>query len=311
MLVDARSFPEGQVITKTDVCVVGAGPCRAHARSRTQGPGSCGSACSSEGTAPGRGGRRRPRRRGHRRLSAARDDARAGVGGTAALWTSEIARTRRGARLGRLQPVDFEQRPDVPFSGSPFDRAELDPHYGPHGKRGGTAVGRPAGVAGHAADRSLPLGEEIVTQIVHCWPESTFTRDLPESARRSDDVTLVVNARALRIEAERGAGRARRVLAASAPGRTFEVEARLFVLALGGIENARLLLLSERRSRFGLGNRHDIMRDGSSWIIRPRAAVSSRPGRRPSRSLRSTTPRLPAGRGRPGDARPGRRDGPA
>ena len=67
-----------------------------------------------------------------------------------------------------------------------------------------------------------------------------------------------------------GGGRARRVLAASAPGHTFQVEARLFVLALGGIENARLLLLSNDDPETGLGNRHDVV--GRFFMDHPTAS---------------------------------------
>src|SRR5262249_34387442 len=116
----------------------------------------------------------------------------------------------------------------------------------------------------------LQLSDGIVTQVVRYGPGATFTRDLPEAASRSDDVTLVVNARALRIETEDGGGRVRRVLAASAPGRTFQVEAQLFVLALGGIENARLLLLSNDDPETGLGNRHDVV--GRFFMDHPTAS---------------------------------------
>ena len=40
-------------------------------------------------------------------------------------------------------------------------------------------------------------------------------------------------------------------------GRTHRVRARLFVLAAGGIENARILLLSNGRQPAGIGNQHD------------------------------------------------------
>ena len=52
-----------------------------------------------------------------------------------------------------------------------------------------------------------------------------------------------------RLEAERG--RATAALARTSDGRALAFRARVFVLATGGIENARLLLLS------GLGNEHD------------------------------------------------------
>jgi choline dehydrogenase-like flavoprotein len=46
------------------------------------------------------------------------------------------------------------------------------------------------------------------------------------------------------------------VLAASAPGREFEVRPRTLVLAAGGIENARLLLISDADDRRGPANLH-------------------------------------------------------
>ena len=271
MRVDARSFSEGQIL-EADVCVIGAGPVGLTLAAELGAPGA--RICVLErGPAPGEapadvldgevtGGTYEP-------LDAMRAQ---GVGGTSALWSSEIVRARRGARFGRLRPVDFEQRADIPFSGWPFDRAELDPHYDRAAEICGIGALSDEPSAWQVTPRTVPLqlSDGIVTQIVRYGPGSIFTRDLPEAASRSEDVTLVVNARALRIEAEGGGGRVRRVLAASAPGHTFQVEAQLFVLALGGIENARLLLLSNDDPETGLRNRQDLV--GRFFMDHPTAS---------------------------------------
>ncbi|MCW2713286.1 MAG: oxidoreductase, partial [Frankiales bacterium] len=49
------------------------------------------------------------------------------------------------------------------------------------------------------------------------------------------------------------------VAVASRPGHTFRVEAGRYVLACGGIDNARLLLASTSRSASGVGNQHDLV----------------------------------------------------
>src|SRR5919206_534130 len=52
-----------------------------------------------------------------------------GLGGTAALWTAELAPGRLGARYAPLAPIDFEAREGIPSSGWPFGRAHLEPFY--------------------------------------------------------------------------------------------------------------------------------------------------------------------------------------
>jgi len=69
----------------------------------------------------------------------------------------------------------------------------------------------------------------------------------------------------------------------SLAGTSFHVAARAFVLATGGIENARLLLLSDRVQSAGLGNGHDlvgryfmehIFLDAAADIRAPKGAIS-------------------------------------
>ena len=56
-------------------------------------------------------------------------------------------------------------------------------------------------------------------------------------------------------------------------GNELRISARVFVLACGGLENARLLLVSRRRHANGLGNRHDIV--GRYFMEHPRAIFGS------------------------------------
>jgi choline dehydrogenase-like flavoprotein len=189
------------------------------------------------------------------------DETRAcGFAGTAVCWNAEVRRDRWTARLGVLQPIDFEQREDVPHSGWPFGRTELEPYYAraarifgldPFGDDPDRWTTQPRVVP-------LPADGTIDTRILRYGAMSPFTVEDLDWARAAPNVTLYLHARALEIETRDSGRRAHRILAASGRGRTFHVTARAFVLALGGIENPRLLLLSNDASR-GIGNEHDLV----------------------------------------------------
>ena len=60
----------------------------------------------------------------------------------------------------------------------------------------------------------------------------------------------------------------RRVDVKTLTGRTTSVTAKVFVLATGGIENARLLLVSNRQRPDGIGNHNDLV--GRFFMDHPR-----------------------------------------
>ena len=228
MLIDARTLGADAQI-EADLCVVGAGPVgltvalelgRAGRRVCVLDAG------GATGTEPVPGeveGEPYP---------PLGDARRSGIAGTVALWNAELAPGRWGARLVPLDPSDFD--------GWPFDGAALEPFHARACELFGLGTFDPEperwGVP-------VPLGEEVESAVYRFAPASVFAEDVRAELERSREVTCYVNARVLQLEEE--AGRITRARVASAPGRELTVAAPAFVLALGGIENARLLLLSE------------------------------------------------------------------
>jgi choline dehydrogenase-like flavoprotein len=160
-----------------------------------------------------------------------------GLAGTAALWTAELAPGQLGARYAPLAPIDFEAREGIPWSGWPFGRAHLDPFY---------ARARELCRAGPFDDAAPPQDGDVADVAFGHGPLTVFTREHPARVARSDSIRAFVGGTAIDVEREGEAVSSLRV--ATGSGRSFAVRARDFVLALGGVENARFLLLA------GLGN---------------------------------------------------------
>ena len=76
---------------------------------------------------------------------------------------------------------------------------------------------------------------------------------------RAPNVTLLLHAPAVDLATDEDPGRVDRVEVRREDGTSCFVRARLVVLAAGGIENPRLLLLSRRVHRGGLGNDRDLV----------------------------------------------------
>jgi choline dehydrogenase-like flavoprotein len=271
VLADARAIPDGGTV-ECDICVIGAGPTGltlAH-EVAANGPQVCvlesGSLEPSVEIAPPLEGEVVGAH--YPPLSVAR--AR-GLGGTAALWTTELVRNTLGARYGVLGAIDFEKRGEVPHSGWPFDRAHLEPYY----ERAARICGieplwdDPAAWEQPPSVVPLALGDSVSTRVVRFGLGSVFVDAHPGWASRADGVTMYLGARALDVETDDCGQRATSILAGSAPDHRFRVSARLFVLALGGIENARLLLLSHGAGG-GIGNEHDLV--GRFFMDHPTAS---------------------------------------
>jgi choline dehydrogenase-like flavoprotein len=181
-----------------------------------------------------------------------------GIGGSAALWNAELMTRSFGARHGRLTPRDLETRNGITWAGWPFGVDELDRWYD-----------RAADICGLAPLPGNPVdvGGSIVDHILGFSPASMFleTHRLALYGSRRIQVIEPATALSLRVDAN---GVASELSVAIRPGR-MSVRARAFILALGGIENARFLLLND------LGNENDLV--GRFFMDHPTARCELKP----------------------------------
>jgi choline dehydrogenase-like flavoprotein len=146
-----------------------------------------------------------------------------------------------------LDAVDFELRPTVPHSGWPIGLRDLEPYYEPAQslcELGPFEYDGAHWARTHGA-RPLPLtGGGFETSVFQFSPPTRFGEAYRERLRTSGNVRVLLHSNATAIVQADGGRRVDRVRVATLTGRRFAVRARRYVLACGGIENARLLLAS-------------------------------------------------------------------
>lgn len=159
-----------------------------------------------------------------------------------------------------LAPQDFTARGWVPESGWPFDYAAMLPYY----RRAQRVCG--LDVFAYGAQRwatpeaaPLPLGSETFENGVFQIAPHRFARRFGKELDRAPNIDVCLNANVVDLVASRDGARIERAEVATLSGRRFSAAARRFVLATGGIENARLLLASRGVHTQGLGNIHDLV----------------------------------------------------
>ncbi|CAN7238680.1 GMC family oxidoreductase [Trinickia sp. LjRoot230] len=178
-----------------------------------------------------------------------------------------------------LDPWDFEKREWVPASGWPFGLETLAPYYtrthawlklGPDNFDPAfweAAIGRPD------VQRIPFVTGKVRDTIAQFSPPARFGKLYRKDLERSPFVRVFLYANAVNIATDHDAARVTGIDVATLSGRRIVVRATHYVLAAGGIENARLLLASNRVQPAGLGNGHDIV--GRYFMDHPRMMSAS------------------------------------
>lgn len=166
-----------------------------------------------------------------------------------------------------LDEFDFEHRSWLPYSGWPFTKADLAPYY------------ERAQAASHLGPfeydlkywkdalaqvqrQKLPqLTDQLVTYIWQLVPPShlRFGQAYKAELEQARNIDTYLHANVLEIETNDTSQTVTRLRVASADGKKFWVAAKHFILAVGGIENPRLLLASNQVQSSGLGNQYDLV----------------------------------------------------
>jgi choline dehydrogenase-like flavoprotein len=169
-----------------------------------------------------------------------------------------------------LEPEDFVRRDHVPLSGWPIRRSDLDPYYA----RAQQIV--QIGSRWEAASVAETLGRPLVpapsghlaTRLFRYSPPTRFGSRYRRALEESETVEVVRNANVVGIEL--AGGRVSHLRCRVLGGPSFTVEADRYVLAMGGLENARLLLASNVGNESGFVGRcfmeHPHLYGSSAWL---------------------------------------------
>ena len=256
MFIDARAVSGGTVV-ESDLCIIGAGAAGIALAREFEHSGLRVCLLESGGLKPD-------------------DDTQSLYEGESVGFAYELGSSRRrqfggstNCWSGYCGPIDayhFERRPWVPYSGWPVTRKELDPYY----ERAAQVLGisPSADAAAQWQEKSgrqrlnlLCAGSDRLNSSLYQKATSNrrfrtrFGRDL----RAAKGLHVYLYANVVKIEVAAGETSVSRLQVACLNGNRFEVAARFFVLAAGGIENARLLLASDEANGKGIGNQHDLV----------------------------------------------------
>ena len=235
MLIDANEL-DGKAPLAADVCVIGAGPAGlaiASVLARADIP-----------------------------TIVLEQAGRSAIGGNALRWLIELGRkSKNGVRLAPLPPETFNPRPGLGLPGWPIAAADLAPYYRQAQQVFGLSpFGFSVGEWEEPGALRLPLPEDRLATSMYQFAEGRAVHeDLVRGLVDAEHVRIVHGAVVREITTTEGGTQAKGVEVATTSGRSLEIRTPTIVLAAGGLDNAHLLLLSQRGRRTAIGDEHGVL----------------------------------------------------
>ena len=170
-----------------------------------------------------------------------------------------------------LSEMDFERRSWVPLSGWPISKSDLAPFY----PRAFTTLSL-AKDTERLADEDSRV-DVLPTSGVYCRNEPCPLSPAPhlgqvkqEQIRQAPNIRILLHANVTEIVTDPTARHVTGLKVSTLTDTHLSVTAKYFIVAAGGIENARLLLLSDAVQKNGLGNASGFV--GTCFMEHPRYA---------------------------------------
>lgn len=198
-------------------------------------------------------------------------------GGSCNLW---------GGGCIPLGKQDLEPREWVPHSGWPIDYAELEPFY--QRARDFCQIGAIDFTEGSFAEpprhSALVFDQDKLVNQFFARSPILFGDAYGAELDRAENITVLLHGNVLELKASADGKRVCEAHVGALSGARSVVRAHHYVLACGGIENARLLLLSNSVVPEGLGNRYDTV--GRYFMDHPSGKLGTLTAKAPHRITR-------------------------
>ena len=181
-----------------------------------------------------------------------------------------------GGICGPLNDIDFQERSWVPFSGWPIDYKDLESYY---------KLAHPILDLGpyHYTSEELTnekhilpevLAEKLITRYYRLsTPPTRFSQSYQDELKKTDNIHVYLNANVTKLDANENVSNVKTANIETLDGHKGEVKAKVFVIACGAIETARLLLLSNNQNKVGIGNENDVV--GRYYSTHPHTMTAS------------------------------------
>jgi choline dehydrogenase-like flavoprotein len=252
MVIDASTVADGAELV-ADVCVIGAGPAGIAIAARLRGSGLRVCLLESGGLEPDAAAQDlyRGENVGHDYLPL--HTCRFSLfGGTSNRW---------GGWCRPLDGLDFGRRDWVRWSGWPIGAESLAQYYDAAAAL--LELPTPQFDVEHwraVLPEPFALGDdEFENMLVQFSPQTNFGEVYGPKIFDAREVTTLLHATVTELCLDPGTARVGTARVTTKGGNRFGVRARSFVVATGGIENARLLLASRADRSAGLGNENDLV----------------------------------------------------
>jgi choline dehydrogenase-like flavoprotein len=169
--------------------------------------------------------------------------------------------TQWNGKCRPLDTIDFEVRDGIAHSGWPFDRAALEPYY--RRAQRICSLGRYdyscSSWLSAAGDSLFAEDECLESRIFQFGFPRDFGQVYRAALQAAGNIDVYLHANLIEIELDAYARQVTGLCVATLSGRRMRFVAATYVLACGGIENARLLLASNRVASAGVGNGQDLV----------------------------------------------------